>query len=192
MEMCLRKRVLPVADHNCREVARGPVPSSHLRRSERGFSFVEVLVCLAIIGSSAVVLMGAIRQQALTVSALQRHSEARILLEQMANTFQYGDGFHADSLVAGVHGTYSVRFQESGHTSGAELPMSGPLAAGRTKALWNAGDVAASDATGIPFIPTTNHERSRLGIDRYRISVHWSERTKPMELALTAWRFSLD
>lgn len=80
--------------------------------SQAGFSLVEVLVTVAIVGSALTVLLGTLRAQVHSLRELRSHSEARLLLEQAVNRYQYGDGAESDSLIVGMHGEYALSFED--------------------------------------------------------------------------------
>jgi prepilin-type N-terminal cleavage/methylation domain-containing protein len=111
------------------------------RQRNAGFSLIEVLVTVAIVGVSLVVLLGAARMQMGSMRALRPHAEARTVLEQAVNRFQYGQGAAADSMIQGEFARYHLTFQSAAPTGPAEDLLSNPqLLRNRITVSWVEGD----------------------------------------------------
>lgn len=123
-------------------------------------------MCLAIVGGSIVVILGGFRQQIHTTKALQAHSEARILLEQIADGFQYGETTPSDSVVVGTHAKYVVKFSDP---PAVEAHGRGTI-------------------TGSSESPTIELGR----LKKFRITVSWEESGKGNQIGLDAWRYEPD
>jgi len=135
-----------------------------------GFSFIEVLVALAIIAGAVTVVIGGLRKQVRTTRVLQVHSEARMILQQVADRFQYGEGAPTDSTVTGEFQEYRIRFREVGEDG--DQPIDLP-------------EGEAPPAT-FELPPETAGEQERL--EKYVISVSWIEDEAPNDLRVEAWR----
>ena len=93
---------------------------NRLRHSAAGFSLLEVLVTVALVGVSLTVLSGIQRTQMRSLAKLRAHAEARLLLGQAVERWQYGDVLStlATSAVYSEHApdrVWSVSFDEQGH-----------------------------------------------------------------------------
>ncbi len=147
--------------------------AEQLPRREKGFSLIEVLVTVAIITVSLVVLFGAMRQQIFVVQKLRPHSEARILLNQAVNQFQYGDSIETVGQVRGQYGEYNISFQD--------LPVERrPL-----RFLTTIQDE-------FPTAPEVDYETGDINeqaLECKQINIKWQVGSEEQALSVDAWRY---
>lgn len=82
------------------------------RRREQGFSLIEVLVTVTIVGTALTGILAIMRAQVRALDVLRTHQEARLLLTRAVERFQYGDGAGPDSLIAGKYATYALSLRD--------------------------------------------------------------------------------
>ena len=138
------------------------------RHDAAGFSLLEVLVTVALVGVSLTVLSGIQRTQMRSLAKLRAHAEARLLLEQAVERFQYGDGLAADSLIAGEYAEYRLAFADLAESAeeGAQ-PVTLP------------GDPEAEQL----FLLNVPE------FGRRSVAIVWDDRGAEQQLAIEAWRF---
>lgn len=130
-----------------------------------GFSLIEVLITVALVGSALTALLGTLRTQTRSVGRLRSHQEARLLLEQAVERFQYGDGCETDSTIQGQHGVYRLSFSPAALTD-------------------NGGSSSPSPEGKAPSVLETPELHLR------RVSVHWGGEGKETRISMHAWRFA--
>jgi prepilin-type N-terminal cleavage/methylation domain-containing protein len=87
-------------------------PAMKAGRCEGGFSLIEVLVTVTIVGAALGGILTIMRAQMRALDALRTHQEARLVLERAVDRFQYGDGLAPDSLVNGKYAAYSLSLHD--------------------------------------------------------------------------------
>ncbi len=138
------------------------------KHSAAGFSLLEVLVTVAIVGVALTVISGIQRMQIRSLGNLRSHAEARLLLEQAVDRFQYGDATTADSLIAGEFSEYRLAFIDV-----VDLEASGSQPAALP-------DDPVAEQMQLLDVPEFS---SRL------VEISWDERGAEQQLAIEAWRF---
>lgn len=141
--------------------------------AESGFSLVEVLVTVAIVGTALTVLLGIMRLQIRSTRVLRSHSEARLLLEGAINRFQYGDGAHADSLIQGEFGVYRLSFAPAPGTGASALPTA------------SSGERLVSGGVASPGAELLDDPQ----LLRRRVSIGWTDGGRGRDISLDAWSF---
>ena len=131
---------------------------------------MEVLVAVVVTGTAVTALMGILRSQVGRPIA-PIPSEARLILEEAANRFQYGDGQEEERLVAGKYGEYHLFFLSAGETGAGD--------AGTTAPIPSPSSVSGMDV-------------AEVGVTRLirRVAtVAWTDKARSEELRLEVWRF---
>lgn len=76
-----------------------------------GFSLLEVLVAVAVIGGSLSVVIGALGSQARAADGFCRQQEARSVLDDAVERFQFGGCAFGDSLITGRYAVYELQIE---------------------------------------------------------------------------------
>lgn len=137
-------------------------------KATAGFSLVEVLVTVALLGVVLTAIMGILRHQIRSMASLRSHSEARLYLEQAVDRFQYGDGAQSDSLIQGRFAEYRLSFAPVSDLDDARI----------LPGTWT----AEPDSAALSLLDDGEFHRRRA-------SIRWTEHGRDQALAIEAWRF---
>jgi hypothetical protein len=99
-----------------------------------------------------------------------------VAFEKVANRFQYGDGFHSDSLVVGAFADYDIKFREIDFETMEPAQTEDPES-----------QRPEDGVPGIEQIDSTPPDIAEK-LERYTITVEWLENRKQNDLGLEAWR----
>jgi len=128
-------------------------------RKTDGFSLLEVMVTVVIIAGALAILLGILRLQIRSMRDLRIHTEARTLLQEKADQFQYGSGAESEDEIQGKYSLYLVTFTAIADSGSSE-----------------------TDAVALGSLSDSR-------LKHRRIQIRWSDREGEKNLWLDAWRF---